>query len=76
MSEYIINVEQGDYELFSNIANMYGEVRSIGGEIVRCKDCVWAKRDQSDYECRCNMWITDVSADGYCYRGMRKEGGE
>lgn len=49
-------------------------------EIVRCRDCCWAKPDQSDHdyrgEYRCNMWIADVSADGYCWRGMRKEGGD
>ena len=49
-------------------------------EIVRCRDCFWAKPDQSDHdyrgEYRCNMWIADVSADGYCWRGRRKEDGD
>ena len=39
MSEYVISVESDDDELFTDIANMYGEVRSIGEEIVRCRDC-------------------------------------
>lgn len=48
----------------------------LAEEIVRCRDCVWAKPDQSDHEfreLRCNMWIADVSADGFCSRGKRRE---
>lgn len=48
-----------------------------GEEIVRCSDCVWSKPDQSDHEHRelhCNMWIADVSAEGFCSRGKRNDG--
>lgn len=45
-------------------------------EIVRCRDCLWSKPEQSDHEYRaeryCNMWIADVSADGFCFRGRRR----
>lgn len=51
-----------------------------GEEIVRCRDCRWAKPDHSDHEhrgeYRCNMWIADVVAYGFCFRAWRKEGGE
>lgn len=41
-------------------------------EIVRCKDCVWApEREYGEYY-RCNMWIADVGANGFCSRGIRK----
>lgn len=45
--------------------------------IVRCRDCHWSKPNQSDHEYRaehyCNIWASDVSADGFCFRGRRKE---
>ena len=47
-----------------------------GEEIVRCRDCHWAKPEQSDHEYRaeyrCNMWIADVEADGFCFRGRKR----
>ena len=47
-------------------------------EIVRCRDCRWAKPDHSDHEYRgeykCNMWIADVDAYGFCFRAIRREG--
>lgn len=43
-------------------------------EIVRCRDCRWrVKLDYSDHEYCCVIWLADASADGYCWRGMRKE---
>ena len=79
MREYIIEIEPGaDGELFNCIANMYGEVRSIGDEIVRCRDCrhmfdwaydvpmckCWAKDGQDDYPI--------VEPDGSCWKGERR----
>lgn len=64
MSEYVYTTE-----------GAFGLRECTGEEIVRCKDCVWANPDQSDHEfreIRCNMWIADVSADGFCSRGKRK----
>lgn len=71
MSEYVYR-SHGE-----PLANDSGEIALAREEIVRCRDCHWVKPDQSDHDYRgeyhCNMWITDVSADGYCWRGSRKE---
>ena len=81
-TEYVVDF--GDYRsnqfVRLNMALIEQNSAKLGERIVRCRDCHWAKPDQSDHdyrgEYRCNMWIADVSADGYCWRGMRKEGGE
>lgn len=49
-----------------------------GERIVRCRNCIWAKQDQSDHEnrgeyYRCNMWIADVGANGFCSRGLERK---
>ena len=65
-------VTVGEYFASDN-TDHYGTLHE---EIVRCRDCVWAKPDQSDHEfreLRCNMWIADVSADGFCSRGKREQ---
>ena len=70
MSEYIVN-------LSADWASKQGEKLT---EIVRCRDCRWAKPDHSDHEYRgeyrCNMWIADVDGSGFCFRAWRKESGE
>lgn len=62
----------GDY-FASDATDHYGTLHE---EIVRCRDCHWSKFEQSDHEYRverhCNMWASDVSADGFCFRGMRR----
>lgn len=88
MSEHIIGIESGaDGRLFNDIANMYGEVRSIGGEIVRCRDCrhmfdwaydvpmckLWAFNDPDDSNASSgNALYPTVELDGYCWRGERR----
>lgn len=78
MSEYIVELDS-KHSIALKIA-FVEEMRGgdfVREEIVRCRDCRWTKHDQSDNdyrrEYRCNMWIADVSADGYCWRGMRKD---
>ena len=72
MAEYIVTC---DDETALWIGNDVDSMQPI----VRCRDCRWAKPDQSDHEYReyyrCNMWIADVGANEFCFRGMRKEGG-
>lgn len=69
MSEYILDLaEDSPIEHYA--------IDTGAESIVRCRDCVWAKPDQSDHEfreLRCNMWIADVSADGFCSRGKREQ---
>lgn len=79
MTEYIVEVDDKVAEVFVKrfdweTVTLFGH--HLVGEIVRCRDCVWAKPDQSDHEfreLRCNMWIADVSADGFCSRGKREQ---
>ena len=76
MSEYIVDFgDDAKSAVRMAMARQHGA--ELRGGIVRCVDCRWAKLDHSDHEYRdeyrCNMWITDVSADGYCWRGRRKE---
>ena len=44
-------------------------------EVVRCVDCIWSKpkQDNCDDGYRCNMWIADVSVDGFCSNGKRRD---
>ena len=73
MSEYIINIEANDDELFENIANMYSEVQSIGEEIVRCRDCAhWATEARWTGYCIGK----EFDADGFCKWGERKDNEE
>ena len=89
MSEYIVDT----FGIVQDFADLHGDMstplyRAIMNvmlsrqheEIVRCRDCRWAKPDHSDHEYRgeyrCNMWIADVDAYGFCFRAIRKEGGE
>ena len=69
--EYIVEVRHAELIAGSPFSNPFRE------EIVRCRDCRWAKLDQSDHEYRgeyrCNMWIADMGADEFCSRGRRKE---
>lgn len=73
--EYIIHVEDAK-TLYKYTDFPFPYDAYLKEEIVRCRDCVWAKPDQSDHEfreLRCNMWIADVSADGFCSRGKREQ---
>lgn len=62
------------------LANVENQLAGFGYvKVVRCRDCRWAKPDQSDHEYReyyhCDMWIADVGANGFCFRGLRKRSG-
>lgn len=73
MSDYIITC---DDEVAGWVGNDVESMRPL----VRCRDCLWSKPEQSDHEYRaerhCNMWISDVSADGFCFRGKLRGEGE
>ena len=74
MSEHIIEVEAcANDELFADIANMYGEVRAIGGEIVRCRDCRYMSRDMRINFCYrpAEYHEFSVTPDGFCAWGER-----
>ena len=78
--ELICNLKSSNSITFDDIKNVFDMVKDANiEEIVRCKDCFYGhqffeiRNGETDCWVECNMWYQDVSHDGYCYRGVRRD---
>lgn len=80
MTEYIVDFGDEKSSAFVRLAMAQAEANGarLCEEIVRCRDCKHATIDQSDHEYReplwCGLFHMDVSLDGFCACGKRREG--
>ena len=65
MSERIIEVE---YDTFNGTFTQHRRE-----EIVRCRDCKHYTDDEMEYYHYCGSWCEQVTPDGFCAWGVRKE---
>lgn len=75
MAEWIVEAE--------TLEELENGFYAIGAELVRCKECKWYEPDlynNSFGVCCHEEWViakcgSGVDADGFCYRGERREDG-
>lgn len=65
MSEYIIEVE---YDTFNGTFT-----QKRREEIVRCRDCKHYTDDEMEYYHYCGSWCEQVTPDGFCAWGERRD---
>lgn len=69
--EYLVKMYTEYYE--DPARYLYGYKSAISfDEIVRCKECKWAKPNtEGDYDCECHIPTFRVNADDFCSHGWR-----
>ena len=65
MSEHIIEVE---YDMFNGTFT-----QKRHEEIVRCRDCRHYTDDEMEYYHYCGSWCEQVTPDGFCAWGERRD---